>query len=996
MSDSSHRDTRHPGHLLPGEEAEELTERWLDAERPLGDDEASILELHLEADAASFVQALAHLDALPLPDGFLAAAPPTLEEALALFRATPEPPPPGRGPGALMDSVSMLAPSDVAALGTLVDGLKGAGGVESVEALPLETLERLRGLLDTLAPQEERVREERVREVAALRSAAHDGAPPGLSAPPPSPAAPGPNAPPPRLSGATEERRRMETEDAEAPPSLLVEEGLKPWPLSKRYTLLELLGRGSSGSVWSARDELLERTVAVKVLHPERQVSEDGVARQRFGVEALVTGRMAHPGIIPVHDAGVTPDGRMFYAMQRISNQTLRGVLRLLHDGDARASERYPLPRRLHIIARIGLIMAYAHDQGCIHRDLKPENILLGDYGEVYVADWGLARGVGEGASLGSSLRTRQGTLLGTLFYMAPEQLRGQISELSPATDVFALGVMLYELLTGRRPVRLPEGTQPNPVDLYLALRDGVADPREVAPTEQIPAAVAALCLEALAVDPAARPTASAFARRLTDVLDGVKEQRRKREAAQRALEQAQRLATEYRATREGLEQERRALSAWKRAQSRAEVSVSDRRQVWSREQQLEQMALEAERLYAETVQMASRALGDADLAEAHELLADLYWLKVQDMTRVNDLAGVLFFRSLCEQHDRGRYRDPLSERGELVVHVDHPAAALRLERQAPLGPLLDAQEVPVVRGDNAVAVGSYVIEARAPGRPTTRTPVTIRGNQRVEVEVTLPPGFPGHEAFVYVPGAQATLGGDGDALWSLPRTEVEVKPFFIGRFPVTLAEYCDFLNSLAAEGRLAEARQHAPRSPDGGTLWVECDPASAPEVFRVFEVDPDGDRWDPRWPAHLLNWHDAAAYCAWRSARDGATYRLPTEHEWELAARGVDGRIFPWGNGFDPSLCCMTDSSPGRQLPAPVGEYALDRSPYGAQDMAGLVIEWTSTPDPSQPGRYILRGGSYGSPEPSCRAASRRSSLSRQNSTPFGFRIVRELDDPS
>jgi serine/threonine-protein kinase len=162
-------------------------------------------------------------------------------------------------------------------------------------------------------------------------------------------------------------------------------------------------------------------------------------------------------------------------------------------------------------------------------------------------------------------------------------------------------------------------------------------------------------------------------------------------------------------------------------------------------------------------------------------------------------------------------------------------------------------------------------------------------------------------------------------------------------RFPVTNADYIEFLDDLVATGREEEALLYVPRQPGGragelGAMIYGRNPSGRFELV----VDADGDCWLPDWPVVLVDWHGAWAYAAWTSARDGLPWRLPGELEWEKAARGVDGRIHPWGDGFDPSWTCMSHSHPGRRLPVPVDSFPIDESPYGVRGMAGNVMEWT------------------------------------------------------
>jgi len=191
------------------------------------------------------------------------------------------------------------------------------------------------------------------------------------------------------------------------------------------------------------------------------------------------------------------------------------------------------------------------------------------------------------------------------------------------------------------------------------------------------------------------------------------------------------------------------------------------------------------------------------------------------------------------------------------------------------------------------------------------------------------------------VPGGPFIEGGDPHTGgWSLPRSLPRVDDFFLAKHPVTSSEYLEFINDIAKVDR-DDARRRSPRVyPERGSYLVET-----PEGhFEPPSPGADGQRWDPRLPIFAISWHDAMAYCSWRSTRDGCEYRLPTEREWEKAARGVDGRWYPWGNRFDPSLCNMRDSRLPGPGPVPVDEFPTDVSVYGVRGLAGNVRDWTAT----------------------------------------------------
>lgn len=193
---------------------------------------------------------------------------------------------------------------------------------------------------------------------------------------------------------------------------------------STRYRIVQELARGGMGVVYEAEDQELQRRVAIKVLATEL-VSPDAAERMRR--EARVIAGLEHPGIVPLHDAGELPDGRVFYAMKLVRGSTLEEFLRR-HPGTTEV---------LRLFLRISEAVAFAHAGGVVHRDLKPANVMVGEFGEVLVMDWGVAATVGQGA--------RQ--IAGTRGYMPPEQERGEAVEAT--ADVFALGTMFQKMLEG-------------------------------------------------------------------------------------------------------------------------------------------------------------------------------------------------------------------------------------------------------------------------------------------------------------------------------------------------------------------------------------------------------------------------------------------------------------------------------------------------------------------------------------------------------------------
>ena len=223
-------------------------------------------------------------------------------------------------------------------------------------------------------------------------------------------------------------------------------------PSSQRYLLGETLGEGGMAVVHTATDIHLQRVVAVKRLRPE--LAHQDEARQRFFAEAEILASLDHPGTTAVFEAGRLPDGDCFYAMKRVQGQTLRELMDERIDEDL--IDRSNRTHFIEIFIRVCQAVAAAHNQGIIHRDLKPENIMVDDLGVVYVMDWGLAKKLVEDpdGDQSDSTRTRIGAVMGTPAYMAPEQASGHTGTSDRQADVFSLGVMLYELLTGVNPFR--------------------------------------------------------------------------------------------------------------------------------------------------------------------------------------------------------------------------------------------------------------------------------------------------------------------------------------------------------------------------------------------------------------------------------------------------------------------------------------------------------------------------------------------------------------
>jgi serine/threonine-protein kinase len=236
-----------------------------------------------------------------------------------------------------------------------------------------------------------------------------------------------------------------------------------------RYSNVREMARGSTAQLRSAFDTIIGRTVAIKSLLPEQFGNQ--VERRRLLREARVTAQLQHPGTVPVYDIGDDDLWGVYFTMKRISGENLFEVLKRIARGDQRTVQAYPLSRRLEIVADTCQALAYAHARGVIHRDVKPENIWVGNFGEVVLLDWGVAKVWGhpdendpitrsslpsrrseEAANQWQTL-TGHGQRPGTPLYMSPEQVEGKRG-IDERSDIFSVGVVLYEILAVREPFR--------------------------------------------------------------------------------------------------------------------------------------------------------------------------------------------------------------------------------------------------------------------------------------------------------------------------------------------------------------------------------------------------------------------------------------------------------------------------------------------------------------------------------------------------------------
>ncbi len=757
-----------------------------------------------------------------------------------------------------------------------------------------------------------------------------------------------------------------------------------PERVADRYQRKELLGRGGAGEVWRMWDEQLRRPVAMKVLYGAR--SQRSLAR--FEEEARVAAQLQHPGIVPIYDIGRLDDGRLWFTMKEVRGPTLEELIVKTHREWRLGRETtWSFRRLLEGFHRVCETMAYVHSMGVVHRDIKPSNIMFGDYGEVLVLDWGLAKVLEEAAIERMSSRTTQGLISGTPNYMSPEQAQGRSEEVGPPADVYALGATLYDLLA-ERPPRVDRSVP------KLLMRVARGNP-PIAPPSSRPTGAPqdeeldAIVLKALAVDPADRyPTAAELAIDLAHWLDGVRRRERAMKLVQRAradLELAERLE------QEGADQLRDAEAMLEALPVTAEVERKE--PAWDLEDRAKQRLCEAADTRNRAIQSLRAALTHADLPEAHDALADALARRHRLLEESGRHDEARMVASDLRIHDRSRrYVTYLEGTGAVSLRTSRPTEVLlyryveekrrlrpRFQRSLGMTPLV---EVPL-------PMGSYLLVLRAEDGVEVRYPVWIRRQEHWDgidprtgapSVVRIPhPGELGPDDRL-VPQGWCWVGDDVFE-HTLPLERVWTDAFVIRAFPVTVREYVAYLNRLLEEGRQEAFERAMPTF-----LGSDREPYLKLHDGRVLEVPRRIDGVgttvsSPLLPQTVVTHDQALAYaeaCGWA---------LPTQIQWQHAARGADRRVYPWGDHYDPSWMQMRFSE-GDLLP--VHSRPVDCSPYGVRGMAGNIMEWTA--DMAGPMAFAV-GGHFGAGPRTCTISSRSSMRPGFRNLGLGFRLIRSWD---
>jgi serine/threonine-protein kinase len=715
--------------------------------------------------------------------------------------------------------------------------------------------------------------------------------------------------------------------------------------LDGRYQLEKRLGQGGMGVVYKARHIFLKTQHAIKIILPDL-VGNDPNLVTRFRQEALAAAAIRHQNIIAVTDFGVVRGTMPFLVMEFVQGRSLQEIM----------AEEGAMPpmRAFELIQPICAGIAAAHRQGIVHRDLKPLNVMIQQ--DVSVAegakilDFGLAK-IKSGELLGSFIAAQTTGLMGSPFYMAPEQWSDDPPD--ARADIYSLGVMLFQMLSGEVPFR---GSS-IPAIMKKHLTSEV--PSLTSKGIEVPPQVEAVIRHALEKEPKYR-TASAdeFIAELRQAMETASANL-KRTGESAEIDPSKTIVTPPPADDHATVSVKGSTTAFDPLAgtiSAASLLEEDQKSLYAQRE----LAREAEARrkivdQEEQKRKAEEVDRDAERRHLEELVAKQTRVLEEKLTQLASTmspkatAGIDPEATHIQQPGMSTADNSLAGNAQSYSQI-----TLAPKKKSALPLILGLALVLLIA---AMAGGYFLLRPKAaPVGPVT--PPTPSG-----------PGVVNKPELVNIPGGDFQMGRNDSLPAEAPAHQVTIKPFSMDKNEVTNAEYARFVK---------EANYTPPEH------WGSIAAPVGQELLPVSNV----------------SYEDAVAFAEWRSKRDGATYRLPTEEEWEYAARnGAKDNLYPWGNAWALGRAATQEAGVGKEQP--VGTYPQGGNSWGVQDLIGNVWEWTSSKASLYPGNslklppqntdwIVARGGSYSSTANKVSATMRDWFAPNYKNQVLGFRLVK------
>jgi serine/threonine-protein kinase len=718
--------------------------------------------------------------------------------------------------------------------------------------------------------------------------------------------------------------------------------------LDGRYQLEMRLGQGGMGVVFKGRHIFLKTQHAIKIILPDL-VGNDPNLVTRFRQEALAAAAIRHPNIIAVTDFGVVRGTMPFLVMEFVQGRSLQDIM-----ADEGAM---PPMRAFELIQPICAGIAAAHRQKIIHRDLKPLNVMIQEGVPVSegakILDFGLAK-IKSGELLGSFIAAQTTGLMGSPFYMAPEQWSDDPPD--ARADIYSLGVMLFQMLAGEVPFR--GSSIPAIMKKHLTMEV----PSLASKGIEAPPQVEAVIRHALEKEPKYR-TASAdeFVAELREAM-ATASAVLKRTGETSQVDLSKTIVTQPTEDQStvSVKGSTTAVDPLAGTISAAALLEDEQKSLYAQRE----LAREAEarrRIVDEEEQKRKAGADDRDAERRH--LEEL----VAKQTRVLEEKLSLLASSMVPKGTAGV--DPEA------THVQRAGMATGdniLPGAAQSFPRVDVSLVPAKKSALPLILGLCAVLLLGAG---------VGGYFMLRSKVITPAGKPNNPngpngpevlkkaELVDISGGMFQMGRNDSLPTESPAHQVTVKEFSMDKTEVTNAEYARFVS---------ESNHTPPQQ------WGSINPPVGQELL----------------PVSSVSYEDAVAFAEWRSKRDGVTYRLPTEEEWEYAARNGDkDNLYPWGNAWAPGRAATQEAGVGKEQA--VGTYPQGGNRWGAQDLIGNVWEWTSSkaslypgsplqlPD-VQKGWIVARGGGYSTPKDKVSGTRRDWFAPNYKNPVLGFRLVK------